>query len=436
VRVEGLGVAGPNNPDSCKTTGVNPWTPHDGLTAADCIQTNLMTVVGKVSTKGGVEVARATYSTDSTGKAQLDVFAASKAGQNITVQGGAAVPTTTLRDDATVKGEDYFAHLDVTTVSTAVDVINHSDNPETVKHVTVTDQVTGTATYTNTSGRNAEARRQVVRHGRQARADGIRRPDPGRRHHQHEVAARQRRGHLEQGRHRHHRGRRRWRGHGRRSGPRGEAPPTVAPTLGASTGGVSKVTLACKDVARTDATVDHYGVQLLNANGDNIGALRSTPEQANKADQDPDDRQPAPRYYMFTVKAGNPEGYGPESVKSGKLTVTTAADTVAITSAKWKAGNEFRVAGSSSTTDTRVTVSIYPAVASGPNGTLASAPRPEAGPCRSAGRPRAVYGPMGVLRRVGVVVAEVELVEVGVRASVLRGRRSIRCPCRGRRRPC
>jgi hypothetical protein len=369
VRVEGPGVAGPNNPDSCPTTGANAWTPHDGLTAQDCIQTNLMTVVGKLSTKGGVEVARATYSTDSAGKAQLDVFAASKADQNITVE-GSGITATPLRNDAAAKGEDYFAHLDVDAVPKTVDVINHTDNPETVKHVTVTDQVTGTATYTNngdTGGTlkitakssDSAGNPAMEAFGKPIPADGMNVPAPPA-----SVEVTSGKGGtatipvVAEGT-----------GMGAAPAPAEKHPPTVAPALGDSTGGTGKVTLAWKDVATIDSTVDHYGVQLLDGNGNPVGGLRSTPEQADKAVQTLTIDNLLPGDYMFTVKAGNADGYGPESERSSKLTVTVAADTLAITSARWKAGNEFRVGGTSSTNDTRVTVSIYPAVA-GPNGTV------------------------------------------------------------------
>jgi len=371
VRVEGLGVAGLNNPDSCKTTGVNPWTQHDGLTAADCIQTNLMTVVGKVSTKGGVEVARATYSTDTAGKTQLDVFAGSKAGQNITVE-GTGVTTTPLRADTAAKGEDYFAHLDVSAVPTTVDVINHGDNPQTTKTVTVTDQVTGTATYTNNADTDGTLKLTVTSSDKAGKpvlkafgnpipADGIiplKAPPAA-------VEVTSTKGGtavipvVPDGT-----------TMGAAPAPAAKNPPTVVPTLGASTGGEGKVTLAWKDVAATDSTVDHYGVQLLNANGDNVGTLRSTPKQVGKPEQTLTIDSLLPGDYMFTVKAGNADGYGPESARSSTLTVTVAADTLAITSARFKAGNEFRIGGTSSTSDTRVTVSIYPTIASGPNGTL------------------------------------------------------------------
>jgi hypothetical protein len=378
VRVEGPGVAGPNNPDSCPTTGPNAWTPHDSLTAADCIQTNLMTVVGKVSTKGGVEVARATYSTDASGKTQLDVFAASKTGQNITVE-GTGITATPLRDDTTANGEDYFAHLNVDSVPGTVDVINHTDNPETVKHVTVTDQVTGTATYTNdgdaggslkitAKSSDAAGNPTLEAFDKPIPAGGIDMKAPPA-----SVEVTSSKGGkaiipvVAEGT-----------GMGAAPAPAEKHPPTVAPTLGASTGGQSKVTLGWKDVASIDSTVDHYGVQLLDANGNNVGGLRSTPEQAGKADQTLTIDNLLPGDYMFTVKAGNADGYGPESVRSDKLTVTVAADTLAITAARWKAGNEFRVSGTSSTSDTRVTVSIYPAIASGPNGALV--PDKTAGP--------------------------------------------------------
>jgi hypothetical protein len=56
--------------------------------------------------------------------------------------------------------------------------------------------------------------------------------------------------------------------------------------------------------------------------------------------------------YWFTVKAENANGFGPES---SKVSVTPVGDSVAITTAKWKAG-DFRIVGTGSVTGANVTV--------------------------------------------------------------------------------
>jgi PKD domain len=155
VRIEGPGIGGPQNPNPC------PDIAETDPAWQDCIYTDLFTLVGKKSTRAGVEVARATYSRSADGATkQLDLFAGSKEGQSIAVQQSADVPetprqfaTTPLRPE----GDSYFAHLDITgDIPAKVDVVNRGDTPQTVRHVTVTDHVTGAAVYHNTIGDAAD----------------------------------------------------------------------------------------------------------------------------------------------------------------------------------------------------------------------------------------------------------------------------------------
>jgi hypothetical protein len=144
VRIEGLGIGGANNPNPCTTTGPNAYTGP----AADCIETNLFTLVGKLSTRGGVEVARASYSRSAdAATTQIDVYADSKAGQDIVVRDPAATPSFPITPLRAENGR-YYAHVDVTgALPATVEVVNRGDVPQTVKSVPVEDLVTGTATY-------------------------------------------------------------------------------------------------------------------------------------------------------------------------------------------------------------------------------------------------------------------------------------------------
>jgi hypothetical protein len=142
VKIEGPGIGGPNNPNPCPGLDAN--------TSPNCIYTDQFNLTGKLSTKGGVDVGRATYSRKADGSGvQLDVLADSKADQDIVVQDvnvGAdrRFPITPLEG----AGGNYFAHLDVQgDVPDTVDVVNRADIPKTVKHVKVTDHLTGTALY-------------------------------------------------------------------------------------------------------------------------------------------------------------------------------------------------------------------------------------------------------------------------------------------------
>src|SRR4051794_30825467 len=144
VRIEGPGIGGADNRNPCTTTGTNAYTGP----AADCIETNLFTLMGKLSTRGGVEVARASYSRSADGATtQIDAYADSKAGQDIVVQDPSATPSFPITPLRAENGR-YYAHVDVTGAMPAnVEVVNRSDVPQTVKSVPVEDLVTGTATY-------------------------------------------------------------------------------------------------------------------------------------------------------------------------------------------------------------------------------------------------------------------------------------------------
>jgi hypothetical protein len=145
VKIEGDGIGGANNPNPCP--GVANGSP-------DCIYTADFSLTGKLSTRGGVQVARATYSRDANG-IQFDTMADSKASQNIIVQdtvagAGRRFPATKLAS----AGERYFAHVKLagTVKPATVDVVNNSDVPQTVKHVPLVDLVTGTADYDTGTG--------------------------------------------------------------------------------------------------------------------------------------------------------------------------------------------------------------------------------------------------------------------------------------------
>src|SRR4051794_6904595 len=148
ARIEGPGIGGADNRNPCATTGTNAYTGP----AADCIETNLFTLMGKLSTRGGVEVARASYSRSADGATtQVDAYADSKAGQDIVVRDPSATPSFPITPLRAENGR-YYAHVNITGALPAnVEVVNRSDVPQTVKSVPVEDLVTGTATYDSTT---------------------------------------------------------------------------------------------------------------------------------------------------------------------------------------------------------------------------------------------------------------------------------------------
>jgi hypothetical protein len=143
VRIEGPGISDATNPNPCPA-GVG--------TATTCIQTNNFTVIGKQALNQGVDVAKATYEKDATGgNAYINVLSNSGDQQHVEVQDGdngpgpsRLFPTTPLRN---LSGR-YFARVAVPgALPKAVDVVNKGDVPQTVQHVTLTDDVQASAVY-------------------------------------------------------------------------------------------------------------------------------------------------------------------------------------------------------------------------------------------------------------------------------------------------
>ena len=155
VRIQGPGIggaAGSTNPNPCPTTGANAYTGP----VNDCIQASNFVLVGKKSQTGGVDVTRATYERNATGgAAKVQILAGSKSTQDIVVRDGdnhggtgRKIPTTPLRAD----GGRYMARVDVPAgLPGSVDVVNRGDVPQTVKNVTLTDNVTASAVYHTTA---------------------------------------------------------------------------------------------------------------------------------------------------------------------------------------------------------------------------------------------------------------------------------------------
>jgi hypothetical protein len=122
------------------------------------------------------------------------------------------------------------------------------------------------------------------------------------------------------------------------------APPTAikpdAPTGLTATAGQEQAILKW---TATDPTITGYGVQVYDATTHaTVGTLRETPDKTLSVTG-----LTAGTAYQFTVQAQNGAGYGAESAKSASFTPTKVTDQIAITSAKWKAG-DFRVVGTAS----------------------------------------------------------------------------------------
>ena len=103
-------------PERRRPGNPNPCPGLDANTSQDCIYTDLFSILGRESTRGGVEVARATYSlaADAGAKPQIDVMADSKAAQDIVAQdtvvgSGRRFQVTPLATEQS----RYFTHLNV-----------------------------------------------------------------------------------------------------------------------------------------------------------------------------------------------------------------------------------------------------------------------------------------------------------------------------------
>ncbi|MFF2029247.1 PKD domain-containing protein [Arthrobacter sp. NPDC058192] len=144
-RVEGPGI-NPGTTDAC---------PSVAGPVADCVETSLFTVQGKLATNSGVAAERATYSRSSLDAGTVDVFASSESGpQSIRISdssAGSAVFSPTALEGS---GGKYFARVafDGPRPPATVAVTNSSDVPASVKKIDVVDRVTGKATFNTDSG--------------------------------------------------------------------------------------------------------------------------------------------------------------------------------------------------------------------------------------------------------------------------------------------
>ncbi len=129
------------------------------------------------------------------------------------------------------------------------------------------------------------------------------------------------------------------------------APSAITNIVG--TAGQAAVTLSW---ASAETGVTGYGIQAY-VNDIKVGALKETTAKTLTINS-----LNAGTEYMFTVKAKNASGYGPESTPYGPLVPTRVTDTVSIGTAKWKAG-DFRVTGSGSLVG--AIVIVRPALAGG-----------------------------------------------------------------------
>ncbi len=146
VRIEAPGVNPTPLVDACPTLA--------GNALADCIETDLLTLQGKLATTSGVTAERATYSTSSAGSGLIDVFASSEPDgpQSIQVTDPSATPEFAITGltGSTASAGHYFARVPYTGTQppTTVRVSNIGDVPVTNKNITVVDRVSGTAVYT------------------------------------------------------------------------------------------------------------------------------------------------------------------------------------------------------------------------------------------------------------------------------------------------
>ncbi len=140
-RVEGPGVNG-SATDACPTVG-GP--------VADCIETDLFTLQGKLATTSGVTAEQATYSRSSSGSGLVDVFASSEPDNQQAIQvtdasgGSKEFSTTGLAGSL----GHYFARVAYTGAQppAKVQVSNTGDVPVTNKVINVVDRLTGKAVY-------------------------------------------------------------------------------------------------------------------------------------------------------------------------------------------------------------------------------------------------------------------------------------------------
>jgi hypothetical protein len=148
-RIEGPGINPSPTVDACPTVA-GP--------AADCLETDLFTLQGKLATTSGVTAEQATYSRSSTSAGLLDVYATSEADSSQSIQVTDANATASAREFSTTglagSAGHYFARVAYTGAQppAKVQVSNIGDVPVTNKVISVIDRVTGKATYDTGSG--------------------------------------------------------------------------------------------------------------------------------------------------------------------------------------------------------------------------------------------------------------------------------------------
>ncbi len=145
-RIEGPGINPTPAVDACPTVS-GPF--------ADCIETDLFVVQGKLATNSGVTAEQAIYSRSSTSGGTVDVWASSEVGpQSIQVKDQSATshfsPTGVVGDEGR-----YFTRVDFvgSDAPTKVEVSNMSDIPVARKSIAVVDAVSGEASYDTASKR-------------------------------------------------------------------------------------------------------------------------------------------------------------------------------------------------------------------------------------------------------------------------------------------
>jgi hypothetical protein len=105
--------------------------------------TDLFSVQGRYATNAGVDLDQVTYSSDSSGKGAVDVYASSEPGQAIEVVGNPALgfPTTALRGDGAGHYYGRFPISNPAVAGTKVEVRNTSDRPVATKSRAMVDVV-------------------------------------------------------------------------------------------------------------------------------------------------------------------------------------------------------------------------------------------------------------------------------------------------------
>ncbi|WP_147370406.1 hypothetical protein [Lysinibacillus yapensis] len=119
-----------------------------GLGRLGRIQTNLFSLMGKISTTNGLDIQQATYS-QTADSGFIDVFVLSEVDQNITVS-GTGIETTPLAG----RDNQYFAHVPYTGAEPPVEITvtnleNNIDDPadDTIKTIKPVDRIIASANY-------------------------------------------------------------------------------------------------------------------------------------------------------------------------------------------------------------------------------------------------------------------------------------------------